>query len=409
MQRKRRVVILAPHHLSSTPRAVRNAAALAEAGLDVTVVYGQVDDKLRAHDRTIEAHAAYRTIGVDLTLTSPRGWLRRRAGRMRQELAQRAHRRAPLSLLAAYGFSPLAPLVATHAPRADVVLAQQQAMLPFGAQIARKTGAKLVVDIEDLLADSPAEPVELIRNIERKYLPKCAAIFTMSGVAARRLADTNALRSEPIAIYNTPSLSERRSLVPPAERAPTGLAPSIYWFGQTIGTQSRADLLLSAASKTHVAITIGLRGTPRADFVEPLVAQARALGLADRLAVLPRALPDRMVELAGEHQLLLGSQPTGTLFNELAIGNKVFTGFIAGLAIILTDTPAHRELQAIVPDAVRMYRDSDPQSLADAIDALTIDAARLRSAQTAAWQVGTTQLSWEVQAQKLVQAIERVL
>jgi hypothetical protein len=308
----------------------------------------------------------------------------------------------------AYGYAN--PELATLACKqpVDLFIAYQHNSLPAASWAAGKQRSKFALDAQDLLADCSAEPEELARSIETRYLSRCAYVSTMSPSAARRLQETNSLSETPIVLRNTPKLSERHGVTPPSERDPA-LPLSLYWFGQTTGPHSLAYQVLDAMARLEVPVQLVLRGNPLESFVAKLRSHASELGLSNRLEILPRAEPTEMVRLAAKHDIMLGTQPGTELFNQMAIGNKVFTGMMAGLALALSDTIAHRELLASAPGCGFLFPDGDVESLALNLDRLLSDHDRLQEMKLASWQLAETRFNWEMESQTLLRTIDQSL
>jgi glycosyltransferase involved in cell wall biosynthesis len=209
-------------------------------------------------------------------------------------------------------------------------------------------------------------------------------------------------------LRNTPKLSERHGVTPPSERDPA-LPLSLYWFGQTTGPHSLAYQVLDAMARLEVPVQLVLRGNPLESFVAKLRSHASELGLSNRLEILPRAEPTEMVRLAAKHDIMLGTQPGTELFNQMAIGNKVFTGMMAGLALALSDTIAHRELLASAPGCGFLFPDGDVESLALNLDRLLSDHDRLQEMKLASWQLAETRFNWEMESQTLLRTIDQSL
>ena len=159
-------------------------------------------------------------------------------------------------------------------------------------------------------------------------------------------------------LHNTPRLAEREGVPNPGSKAQSEQV-SIYWFGQTIGPHCCADLVLKAMPQLCEPVQLVLRGTAQQSYVSELLATARLLGLSEQLHILPAEEPNEMVRLAAQHDILLGTQPGNELFNQMAIGNKVFTGMSAGLALALSDTIAHRQLMTEAAGCGFLFRDGD--------------------------------------------------
>jgi hypothetical protein len=374
----------------------------------VRVIAMELMPQLKEHDRILADRAKWH---YEPVVFSPRhngnpSWNYIR-GRRRLAAALTGAWRSEGMVARAYGYAN--PELATLAGKqpADLFIAYQHNSLPAASWAAEKQVSKFALDAQDLLADCSAEPEGLARSIETRYLSRCAYVSTMSPSAAQRLKETNSLREIPIVLRNTPALSERHGVKPPSER---GSAPllSLYWFGQTTGPHSLAYQVLDAMARLTTPVRIVLRGNPLESFVAELRSHASELGLSERLEILPRAEPTEMVRLAAEHDIMLGTQPGTELFNQLAIGNKVFTGMMAGLALALSDTIAHRELLAESAGCGFLFRDGDIPGLTLQLESLLKDRATLQEMKTNCWRLAKNKFNWEEESKVLLQTLERI-
>ena len=77
-----------------------------------------------------------------------------------------------------------------------------------------------------------------------------------------------------------------------------------------------------------------------------LLAMARDLGIGDRVRVLPMASPDEMVRLAAAYDLGLSLETDVSENRRLCLTNKIFTYLLAGVPVVMSDTPAQRAARA---------------------------------------------------------------
>jgi glycosyltransferase involved in cell wall biosynthesis len=163
-------------------------------------------------------------------------------------------------------------------------------------------------------------------------------------------------------------------------------------------------LILRAMAAMKHPVRLVLRGEPHRGYVRDLAGLAAALNIPHRLSIEPLAPPDSMVALASGYDILVGSQPGEELFHQLAIGNKVFTGLMAGLAVALSDTIAHREL---IGDGVDwgFIMARDPRQLARQLDMVLETSGRLEAMKSAAWQAAGALYNWDVDSRRLLGVI----
>lgn len=393
-----RVCLVSHGHPAANPRMVREADALSGAGYEVSVVTPRFVERWAPFDDRLAAQAAWRYRFVDFLHEHRRSWSYVRA---RRRLCEALSAVLPTESIVGracnYANPELARLAA--AAKADLYVAHQHHALPAAAWAAESAGSRFAFDAQDLLADSSAEPRRLIRNLERRYLSRCAYITTMSNSAAQRLQETNGLSAPVPVLHNTPRLDERAGIAPPHARAPSRRT-SIYWFGQTIGPHSRAEQVLRALPLVESSVRLVLRGATAEPYVDDLRRLAAGLGVQERLSILPLESPDRMVALAAEHDIMLGSQPGSELFHQMAIGNKVFTGMMAGLALALTDTIAHRDLVAKAPGCGFLFPDDDHRKLAEILNGLLQEHGAIKRMQESSWAWAEREFNWEHESRR---------
>ena len=405
-----RICFLCPGQLGRNPRLIRNADSLTAAGHNVMVIYPDFQPAFRQFDAGIVARAHWQAVALDFC-TKPAARLRWQCVRWRHRLAEALVRRSGrlFWLERAYGyFGPELAAAATKT-RATFYLAQQQAALAAAARAAQTCGGTYAADIEDLLAEYAINPVASIRRVERLFLGPAAFLCTMSDAAADYLCDTHRLAQRPIVLHNCPSLAERSTLAPP-ELRPPGETISLYWFGQMIGPHSSAESVVRALPLLRRPGRLVLRGIDRRHaYLDRLQEIAAGLGLGQAIVVQGAAPPAEMVALAGEHAFCLGTQPSRQLFHQMAIGNKVFVGMMAGAVGALTDTIAHRRLLAEHSGWAFLFGENSPEQLAAGINRLLADAGLLAATRRRAWDLAGTVFNWEHQSTALVEAVDHTL
>jgi hypothetical protein len=393
---------------SANPRLVRDAGVLAAAGHAVRVVTTQHINGLDAHDARLVSNVKWVFEPVDLGrgAASKKSWNYIRARRrLASTLSKWFLYESLIARAYAYGTPELTRTA--RAKSAQLFIAYQHNSLPAAARAAKAHGAMFALDAQDLLADCSAELPRIAATIERRYLHECSYVSTMSQPAAERLSVTNGLKRQPLVLHNTPSIREREGLERP-ERRGEPANPSLYWFGQTIGFHSCGLQVVRALPLLKTKVRLVLRGTPDGNFLSTLKALATDLGVSDQVEILPRAEPMEMVKLAAGHDILLGTQPGTQLFNQMAIGNKVFTGMMAGLALALTDTIAHRQLMQRAKACGFLFPDGDHERLASRLNELLCDPIKLAAAKKASWELAEDQFNWEIESKSLVDTVNRL-
>ncbi len=399
------VCFVTPLHPSRNPRLVRSAGRLVQAGHRVVVVHPSFQPEFVGLDQALAEKGGWSQLPVDC-LGSPFARWRWHWLRVRHRVARRLLPVRSTSVVVNRAVGYFTPELARRAAQAsaDLLIAQQHPAVPATRAAAEARRRPFAIDVEDLLSDSDEPDRQVMGIVEQRHFAQAAFFYSMSEPAVERTRHLTGSKAPAFTLHNCPSLDERRKLNAPQDR-PAIQLPSLYWFGQTIGPHSCAETMLQAMGQMRRPLRLVLRGNSIPEYVVALRRTASALGLADRLKIESRAHPEEMVRLAAEHAFSLGSQPSQTLFHQLAIGNKVFTGLMAGTALLLTDTTAHRALAPEIAGAALLYREDDPPGLAAMLDEVIAVPERVRTMQKAAWDYAAARFNWEAESPRLVEVV----
>lgn len=408
------ICIISSMHPSMNPRVVKEADALTAAGYTV----GLIAPDFSARWRDMDEEFTNRPWRI---LERPQfGPLSRRGARA-AELARRlvaglavrhfgvGH---PAAVMAAH--HPIAPALVTAARRhrARLYLAHITPALPAAALAAAHHGAAYAFDAEDFhageLPDTPANGIanRLIHSIEAKYLPGCAYITAASPGIADAYARTYNIR-RPVVVLN--AFPRARAPKTWTERGTASPSPSIYWFSQTIGADRGLQSAVRALALSKVKPHLYLRGNPAEGAVEELLSIAGNVSVSENVHILPIAQPYQMEALASAYDVGLCSEIGHTRNREIALANKQFTYFLAGIPALMSDIPAHRLFAPEADGAVEIFGANDPASLASAIDSTLGDAVRLAGMRRAAWQLGQAKFNAEIETERICGVVKTVI
>ena len=309
--------------------------------------------------------------------------------------------------------SPFAAPLISAAKRipADLYIAHYPAALPPAAIAAQKYKARYAYDAEDFhLGDWPEGPEHgdersLLRAVEGRYLPECAYVTAASPGIADAYVEAYGI-TRPTVVLNVFPRAEAPDAPTAAGTARPG--PSIYWFSQTIGPNRGLEAAVKAIGHARTMPHLYLRGHPAEGMIDRLRALAAQTNASDRLHFLPSASPMEMVRLANPYDLSLSSETSYSVNRRIALNNKIFTYILAGVPVLLSDIPAHRDLAKKVGLAAALYAADDPFTLASLIDRLLSDPNGLADARAAAFQLGQTIFNWDVEKSVLIERIASV-
>jgi Glycosyl transferases group 1 len=395
------ICIVSPGNLASNPRVLKEADALHEAGHAVTAVVCDYTEALRPFDDEIAGRVPWQVVRVARPAGErPVGLAARVVARLATSLGMRV----PVAVAAsAYG-GPVAALrrAASEVP-ADLYIAHYVAGLAAAAGVARGRGAMLGFDAEDCHAgEGTPFHMSMVRTIESALLPACRHVTAASPLIA--MAYAAQCRVVPTTVLNVFPLA-----MAPTQSHPAGVHDTLkaYWFSQTIGLDRGLQSFIQAMAHTRSRVTLDVRGSNRWGHGERLVALARELGIGDRVNLLPMARPEEMVRLAASYDIGLSLETDVSENRRLCLTNKIFTYLLAGVPVLLSDTPAQRALAPDLGAAQRLVSLADPAAMAATLDDLAGSPLARAEASASAWRLGRERYNWEVEKAALLGSVAR--
>lgn len=404
---QKRICLISPGHIGSNPRLVKEATSLCAAGYRVQVIAGDYMAAIRPLDAAILADVNWSCTQVQWGSKMQYFWRR-----SRQAVARRLMKPESMPLpIARWAASPMSAALAQAAIShpADLYIAHNLAALPAAAIAARRHRARFGFDAEDFhvgeLLDTPENQAEMVirDRIERLLLPQCAHLTAASPGIAQAYADRYSVKMEPI--LNVFSLCE----APSKPKTRLNSEPSLYWFSQTIGAGRGLESILAAMAKMRVSVRLHLRGIPANGYLDHLNQITEPLGIRDRVHVLPPASPTEMVKLAAEHDVGLSLELTSPPNRAICLTNKIFTYLLAGLPVLMSNTPAQIELSRRLGAAAVVINEREPSAIAAMLDHWLSDREQFAQAKHHAWTLGQTQYNWDIEQHRFLSMIERAL
>jgi hypothetical protein len=411
MNSAHRVCLVGHGHVASNPRLVKEADALQAAGFRARVVAVDYMDAIRPLDRTILAAARWPARIVN------RG---SRAGKLIRAVRRRAcqwlteHGVGGAAIAATAESDLIGQMVraATREPT-DLFIGHSLPGLVAAAKAARIQGVRLGFDAEDSHVDELPELPKWSgqrsarESIERVLLPRCRHLTAAApmiadayrrryGVEAVSVLNVFPLREAPETPCDPPSLSSQGP-------------PTLYWFSQTLGPGRGLESVLTALGRMRTPAELHLRGYPSTGYVTRLRALADQLGVRDRLVLHKVAEPGRMAHLSAPHDLGLALELNEPPNRAICLTNKAFTYLLAGVPVLLSATPAQRELGRELGLAALVADITEPTVVASVLDAWFADTERQRAARREAWRLGRVRYNWDMEQQVFLQSVRRAL
>jgi glycosyltransferase involved in cell wall biosynthesis len=399
-------------HAASTPRLVKNADALAEAGYRVHVISGRHYPVIEALDETLFATAQWAHTCVDYR-RSPGTFARKLLRLASRQIVRRTSIQSEAGAARAHQAETLRFAAEAAAIPAQLYLGHTLAGLPAAARAARRRGVPYGFDAEDFhdaeTEAALADPIEraVRRSLQAALLPGCVQLTAGSPLIAEKLHEIYGVKA--LTLLNVFPLSD----APPA---PIELGPisaerpaRFYWFSQTVGPQRGLEAVIAALGRMTTPAELHLRGIVAADYRRGLEAKARQSGLARPLVFLPSAPPHEMVRLAAATDLGLSLEESGPLNREICLGNKIFAYLLAGVPQLLSATAAQTAFARELGNAALVADLGHPDGIAQKLDAFFADAVGVKAARRAAWDIARRRFCWDIEKEKLLTSIRQIL
>jgi glycosyltransferase involved in cell wall biosynthesis len=409
---KRRICLVTTGQPSTNPRLVKEADALVAAGHVVHVIGARRADWADASDRDLLASSAWTSHIIDS----------RRHGQGTQALgASVRHRLAKLAAalpltdgMLGAAVSPVVPELTKAATghHAHLYIAHNLGALVAASTAAATHRARLGFDAEDFHSGQCANGESLERRIarqaEERFLSRCDYVTASAPGIADQYAALTADRT-PVVILNVFPLASRPD-APFVRTNQTG-PWRLYWFSQTIGRDRGIEDAIAAIGRLpDLDIELHLRGEWQADYEGRIRALALKVGLRPgQLVGHPPASAAEMVRLAASYDLGLALETGHSINNDLALSNKIFTYLLAGVPVLATATTGQQALAMSLGAAARTVPTGDVAALAAALRSWLTDPQALATARQAAWALGERRLNWDLEQQKFLSVVDRVL
>lgn len=402
------ICLITPGQPSTSPRLVKEADALSDAGHDVHVIAAHWVAWADAMDRDLLAarHWACTFVGGDpfdrpLIYYGTRA--RQRAGR-----AALALRVGP-TRLQSWSVSRVLPELARAAQRipADLYIGHNLGALAPAVEAAKRRGAQAGYDAEDLLTgETASRPETVSESLERLYMPQCDYITAASPGIAEAYASKYGL-DLPVTVLNVFPISDR----PASLRAAQESSPlQLYWFSQTIGPFRGLEDVVRAMGTVRDDLQLHLRGWWQSGYEDALRSLARECGLhSHQLIWHPPGPPDEMVRLASEYDVGLALEQPADANRDVCLTNKIFTYLLAGNAIIATRTRGQQPIVDSIDEAGVAYAAGDVEALAKQLRLWVSNRASLERARRTSWEWGTRRYNWDREKEIFLQTVERTL
>lgn len=223
--------------------------------------------------------------------------------------------------------------------KSDLIVCHTLGALFPGYLLAKKTGAKLVFDMEDyhpgeLIQKDDQDEKRRREEILKRILPECDYVsFATDGLFDETKKSLANNLKNPIIVYNSFPANE---FIEPKQS--DGKKIKFIWFSQTIGRGRGLELFFEAIKNVDFDYDITLIGNINDKSFENEIKRNKNLIIIDPIP------QNELHKKLSEFDIGLSLELNSTDLNRnYALTNKLFAYLQAGLFVLATDTPAQKE------------------------------------------------------------------
>lgn len=396
MERKPRIGVLTAGHLSTCPRMLKAAEALALDGYHVSVVSTTSTSWAREADESVleKRRGLFRSTVVDYTRGGRPGTYfatgaRQKLARLLASRTKRPPYRVATRAFARVHDELVAAAVATGA---EFFYGGTTGGIAATFEAARRRKVPFAVDLEDFFSGEPAEgslDEKLARRVEEEILEPARFLTASSEAIASEYRSRYGVSAA--TVHNTFPLP----VPPPNLETATSGPLRLYWFSQTVGPGRGLEEAIRACGLAEIEAELHLRGSVTSEVSGSLLALAKEQAPRLALTFYAPGLPDEMTRLASGYDVGLSLEQPVSRNRLLCLTNKALVYVLAGLALALTETAGQEPLLRDLADAVVSVPTGGVETLASGLKRLASDRDFLAGCRRASWDAARRRWHWE--------------
>lgn len=182
-------------------------------------------------------------------------------------------------------------------------------------------------------------------NLESEFIRDADGVITVTEPLARELQRRYHLPSQPAVVMNSPVLGAGARPIAVGIRAAVGLAdgiPLVVYSGGVTAARGVATAVAALPQLPGVHLAVVCVPNTATEAVKLLVVQATSLGVADRLHLLEPVRPDEVSAFVASADVgLLPFRHFGS--HEMALANKLFEYLYANIPVLVSDCRAQAD------------------------------------------------------------------
>jgi hypothetical protein len=406
------ICILTQSHLCRNPRVVKEANALAAARFEVTILTTFTRADLLEEDLNLIDTSQIKLKGIINMIPGQASSLYRLKQRLFRKFAGDAVGILGWENIFTLGYSYGANLKAAIRENADLYTCHQEMSTVIGCKLIKR-GFKVAFDFEDwyshdLLPEANKNrPIKLLERYEKFALLNSVLNYTTSKSMASGLAAFAGVEP-PKVLHNVFPLAERDLLDGKHKDRSDFSRPSMHWYSQTIGPGRGLEFLVRALEQVTMPVQLHMRGNCSEEFKNEITSIFPFE--KGHMLFFHRLVPHtELLSRISEHDIGLAMEENRPDSRNLTITNKILQYLLAGIAVIASDTAGQKEVAAMAPNAVFLFRNYDLDDLARKINSLIAENATLKNAKKAALSIANNKFCWEHEERLLINWINEVI
>ena len=402
-----KVVFISSGQPSLNPRLVKEADALVNEGIEVTVIYQYWNEWGTQMDKQLLIQKKWKAIriGGSPNENQLNYWFSRLSHKIAQLMISKKVTHSIIDILA-IGRCARTLILAAKSHPADLYIGHNLAALPATIKAAKRNKAKAGFDAEDLHRNEVSNDInhldyKLKKRVEDCYLPKLDYL-TASSPEISNCYKKLFPRLNPVTLLNVfdsgsitkPTIGKQKTL-------------KLVWFSQTIGFNRGLGDMLKVINQLP-SIELHLLGYHNEDTINNLTTFVEQRKLKHIFFYQP--IPStELIQFCSNFDIGLALEPGFSINNDLALSNKIFTYIQAGLAIIASNTTAQQAFMNQYQGMGKIYDRGNLNMLKEILLKYLANPELVLTHQTRAKHYAEENLNWEVEKQKFLLIVNHVL
>jgi glycosyltransferase involved in cell wall biosynthesis len=399
------ICILSHLHISTNPRVWKEANAFAKKGYTVTVITNFTSAEKLEYDQQFIQHPNIQYKAVLNLIPNgrknfiPRNWnrLKRKSLELMKQMFGWEH---PDSIT----FSTKKFLQSALKENAKLYIGHLEGGLIAGVELL-KYQKQVAFDMEDWYSQdfiSATRPVKMLEKYEKVALTKGVYISCPSASMAKEINSYYNISLPIHVIYNGFSVSENNCLKPKEKYA----LPRLVWFSQTVGSGRGLETLMQSLQMVNTPLHLNLIGNCAAGY-KKLITNMFPFQKGHVLQFQPLVKHTDLLGVIANNEIGLAIENSWPQSRNTTITNKILQYMQAGLRVLATDTMGQVEVAEKADHQVQIVTGNDPLEWAEKIEQMIMDTPP--ETKNKSYQLFINHYCWELQEQKLVSVIEKII